>query len=296
MADIPVDVTPAFARTWQAAGVPVTGRGRITAGRGRISGGVPPTQPAGLPKEKRFSNVIAKLLEQIAQDTSGAYTAKQQLAAKTAFFESGIKTLNVTPKAAWQYIKHPGISDYYWGETMNIVAQGRTDPVQGAKSMIGLQAEWARRAEQSPYMTYPSGGVAAGKAHIAPYLEAGGLVSSYEYIAQNPEYADYLYQQDPVYADSILYGFADPTGELKYGGMDERVRNLWQRATDNLQEARTKYARQYPQFPWMAWREHERGQETYPWMQQPRTAMPQTPVGTLPEWVQPVRGMTEPRW
>lgn len=261
--------------------------------KSKATGGIT-KKPAG---KSLMGNLIAKLLGQIAQDTSGAYTAKQQLAAKTAFFESGIKTLNVTPRAAWDKLELPGISPYYRSEMENMVASGRTDPVQGAKSMLGLQAEWARRAERSPYMTYPSGGVAAGKAHIAPYLEAGGLVSSYEYIANNPEYADYLYQQDPVYADSILYSFADPYGGLKYGGIDENVRTLWQRATDNLQTARAKYAKQYPRFPWMAWREYERGQETYPWMQQqPSMAMPQTPVGTLPPWAQATQGMTEPRW
>ena len=284
------DQTPGFISGGATA---VTGKGSMS-GMYTSGGGTTKKPTVG---KSLLGNVIAKLLAQIAQDKSGVYTAKQQEAAKGAFIKSGIQTLNVTPKAAWDYIEHPGVSDYYWSEMKNMVASGRTDPVQGTKSMLGLQAEWARRAERSPHMTYPSGGVAAGKAHIAPYLEAGGLVSSYEYIANNPEYADYLYQQDPVYADSILYSFADPYGGLKYGGIDENVRTLWQQAADNLQEARTRYAKQYPQFPWMAWREHKRGQETYPWMQQqPSMAMPQTPAGTLPGWVQPVRGMTEPRW
>lgn len=295
MPDVPIDVTPAFAAAWQAAGVPVTGKGRVSVtGRAGVTA-PPPKKAVG---ESKLGDLIARMLLKISQDTSGAYTAKQQLAAQTAFFESGIRTLDVTPQAAWDKIKHPGVSDYYWGEMKNMVASGRTDPVQGAKSMLGLQAEWARRAERSPYMTYPSGGVAAGKAHIAPYLEAGGLVSSYEYIANNPEYARTLYERDPVYADSILYGLVDPYGNLKYGGVDDNVRELQQRAADNLEAERARYARQYPQFPWMAWQEHERGQETYPWMQrQPTMAMPETPMGTLPSWAQPVGpGTTVPKW
>ena len=258
-----------------------TGTGSVTYPSGMVSKGVTPTAKKPTVGKSLLGNLIAKLLADIAQDTSGAYTAKQQLAAQTAFFESGIRALNVTPEAAWDKLELPGISPYYRSEMENMVASGRTDPVQGAKSIIGLQAEWARRAEQSPYMTYPSGGVAAGKAHIPPYLEAGGLVSSYEYTAQHPEYAAYLYQQDPVYADSILYSFADPYGGLKYGAIDENVRALWQRAADNLQAARTKYAKQYPQFPWMAWREHERGQETYPWMKG------QPSEGMLPSGIKP---------
>ena len=306
------DQTPGFIKGGATA---VTGKGSMS-GMYTSVGGTTPTAKKTVGQSK-LGDLIAKMLLKISQDTSGAYTAKQQLAAQTAFFESGIRTLDVTPKAAWDKIKHPGVSDYYWGEMKNMVASGRTDPVQGAKSMLGLQAEWARRAERSPYMTYPSGGVAAGKAHIAPYLEAGGLVSSYEYIANNPEYADYLYQQDPVYADSILYSFVDPYGGLKYGGIDENVRTLWQEAADNMQVARARYAKQYPQFPWMAWQEHERGQETYPWMwgrpsegilpsgikpaimraAPPKSTIPLPPMETLPPWAQPVGpGTTVPRW
>lgn len=225
-----------------------------------------------------MGNVIAKLLAQIAQDTTGAYTAKQQLAAKSAFIESGIKTLNVTPKAAWQYIEHPGVSDYYFNEMQNMVAQGRTDPVQGAKSILGLQAEWARRAEVSPYMTYPSGGVAAGKAHIAPYLEAGGWVSSYEYLAKNPQYAIDFYESDPERAERLLANMYIPGVGITYSGIDERQRALFEQAIENLRIAQA--------------------QHTPPWMQAREAMAPiETPTGTLPSWAQPIgAGMTEPRW
>jgi len=230
-----------------------------------VSKGVTPTAKKPTVGKSLMGNLIAKLLGQIAQNTSGAYTAKQQLAAKTAFFESGIKTLNVTPKAAWQYVKHPGISDYYWGETMNMVSQGRTDPVQGAKSMLGLQAEWTRRAEQSPYVTYPSGGVAAGKAHIPPYLEAGGWVSSYEYLAENPQYAIDFYESDPERAEQLMANMYIPGVGSAYGGVDERVKALQARAYANLQIAQARHI-------------------TPPWMQLQGYGQPETPMGTLPPW------------
>lgn len=262
------DQTPGFIKGGATA---VTGRGSMS-GMYTSVGGITPTTKKTVGQSK-LGDLIAKMLLKIAQDTSGAYTAKQQLAAQTAFFESGIRTLDVTPKAAWDKIKHPGVSDYYWSEMKNMVASGRTDPVQGAKSMLGLQAEWARRAERSPYMTYPSGGVAAGKAHIAPYLEAGGLVSSYEYIANNPEYADYMYERDPEKADRLLANLYIPGVGITYGGIDERQRELWERAIENLRAAEARRV---------------------PWMQY--LSMPETSMGTLPPWTQGIEGMTPPKW
>lgn len=248
-----------------------TGKGSVTYPSGMTTkGGVTPAKTTG---ESKLGDLIAKMLLKISQDTSGAYTAKQQLAAQTAFFESGIRTLDVTPQAAWDKIKHPGVSDYYWSEMKNMVSQGRTDPVQGAKSMLGLQAEWARRAEQSPYMTYPSGGV-TGKAHIAPYLEAGGWVSSYEYLAENPQYAIDFYESDPERAERLMANMYIPGVGITYSGIDERQRTLFEQAIKNLRAAQARYKA--------------------PWMQV--QAMPQTPTGTLPSWVQSTQGMTEPRW
>ena len=236
------DQTPGFISGGATA---VTGTGSMS-GMYTSGGGTAKKPTVG---KSLLGNVIAKLLAQIAQDKSGAYTAKQQEAAKGAFIKSGIQTLNVTPKAAWDYVEHPGVSDYYWGEMKNMVASGRTDPVQGTKSMLGLQAEWARRAERSPYMVYPSGGVAAGKAHIAPYLEAGGWVSSYEHIANNPDYVDDMFTQQPDFFYRVLNTLVDPMGYLKYGGIDENTRTTIQRAVDVMQETIARHSATTP--PWM---------------------------------------------
>jgi len=260
------DQTPGFIKGGATA---VTGKGTLS---GMYTAGGATTTKKPTQQKALLGNLIARLLKQIATGGYKGATAQQTEAAKGAFIKSYAQTLNVTPKPAWNYVEHPGVSDYYASEIQNMIASGRTKPEHAEKSILALQTEWARRAERSPYMTYPSGGVAAGKAHIPPYLEAGGLVSSYEYIANNPEYADYLYDKDPDYADRILSNLYIPNLGITYGGMDERVRTLWERAIENLRAAK---ARRTPQ--WMG-------------------SMPETPPGTLPSWVQATQGMTTPKW
>lgn len=218
-----------------------------------------------------LGNVVARLLADIAANKGGTYSSQQQEAARGAFIKSGIQTLSVTPRAAWDKIEHPGVSDYYWGEMKNMVSQGRTDPIQGTKSILGLQAEWARRAERSPYMVYPSSASVKGeKTLIAPYLEAGGLVSSPSYIANNPEYADYMYQKDPEFADRVLSNLYILGVGYTYGGADESVRRTFELARRYLEEAKARRA------PWMQYLSMPKAGTALPWA-----------VGT---------GTTEPRW
>jgi len=267
--------TPSSGGTTVQSKVYTTGTTRTTTPAKTVSGTQKTTKKTA--GKSLLGNVIAKLLADIAVNKGGAYSSQQQTAAKEAFIRSGIQTLSVTPRAAWSKLDLPGISPYYRSEIENMVASGRTDPIQGTKSILGLQAEWARRAERSPYMVYPSSTSVKGeKTLIAPYLEAGGLVSSPSYIASNPEYADYMYQKDPEFADRVLANLYIPGVGYTYGGIDEKVKSDFELARKNLEQAKARYMGAKP-----------------PWMQAMEAV---APIGTLPPWVQPVAEMTEPRW
>jgi len=192
-----------------------------------------------------LGNLIAKLLSGIAANKEGAYSAKQQTAATNAFASSFMDTAMITPKEGRSYIEHPGISDYEAGEILNwLNTTSWTGKTAGQVKQRGVdwvsasRDYWRGVVERSPHMVYPSGGTAAGISHIPPYLEAGGWVSSYSYIANNPEYAKTMLEERPDLFERTLNSLVDPvTGQLRYSGMDARTREVWQGAVDVMMDA-----------------------------------------------------------
>jgi len=128
----------------------------------------------GLPDKIRHE--IEREREQRCNDLGGISSEYEPL-------RDYIQTLEKTPQDKWESILRPkGLLDYELEKLKNSILQKRT-PGNIAGEVASLRDYWQTHVEKSPTCVAPTNDL------FEPYIAAGGWVSSYKYIAENPQYA-----------------------------------------------------------------------------------------------------------
>ena len=200
-----------------------------------------------------LGNAIAYMLYQIASNQGGNWTTQQQKEARNAFGTSFVNAALATPKEQWNYLEHPGLSDYeaqyllentrlpgrYAYKFPNLFSPERTarGVAQTLNKFDAIRNWYASQPESSRHF----------QGSLPMYLAAGGWTTDYRYIANHPEYAETLYDEHPGIFWRALNSLVDTTtGQLRYGGYDENTRAKWQRAVDAMMAIAEQRRRRLP--------------------------------------------------